>query len=78
MKKGSTVAAKQGRNFKHQKLTIGLDLGDRASWYCAQPDRTGDGDAFALGEPATGRVWTRGNRGACAQCAVDRGEPEER
>ena len=34
MKKGSTVAAKQGRNFKQQKLTIGLDLGDRASWYC--------------------------------------------
>jgi len=34
MKKGSTVAAKQGRNFKQQKLTIGLDLGDRTSWYC--------------------------------------------
>jgi len=34
MKKGSTVAAKQGRNFTQQKLTIGLDLGDRASWYC--------------------------------------------
>jgi hypothetical protein len=33
MKKGSTVAAKQIRNFSEQKLTIGLDLGDRSSWY---------------------------------------------
>jgi len=32
-KKSSTVAAKQGRNFTQQKLTIGLDLGDRGSWY---------------------------------------------
>jgi transposase len=34
MKKVSTVAAKQSRNFSEQKLTIGLDLGDRSSWYC--------------------------------------------
>jgi transposase len=34
MKKISTVAAKQGRNFSQPKLTIGLDLGDRSSWYC--------------------------------------------
>jgi transposase len=34
MKKVSTVAAKQNRNFSQQKLTIGLDLGDRNSWYC--------------------------------------------
>jgi transposase len=34
MKKISTVAAKQIGNFSQQKLTIGLDLGDRASWYC--------------------------------------------
>jgi len=34
MKKGSTVAAKQSRNISRQKLTIGLDLGDRTSWYC--------------------------------------------
>jgi transposase len=33
MKKVSTVAAKQSRNFSQQKLTIGLDLGDRSSWY---------------------------------------------
>src|SRR6267378_3363877 len=34
MKKVSTVAAKQSKNFSEQKLTIGLDLGDRSSWYC--------------------------------------------
>jgi transposase len=34
MKKVSTVAAKPSRNNAQQKLTIGLDLGDRNSWYC--------------------------------------------
>ena len=34
MKKVSTVAAKQSRNFSPPRLTIGLDLGDRNSWYC--------------------------------------------
>ena len=34
MKKISTAAAKQSRNISQQKLTIGLDLGDRNSWYC--------------------------------------------
>lgn len=34
MKKVSTAAAKQTRNFRDQQLTIGLDLGDRSSWYC--------------------------------------------
>jgi transposase len=34
MKKGSTAEAKQSRNISQQKLTIGLDLGDRNSWYC--------------------------------------------
>jgi transposase len=34
MKKVSTAAARQIRNFSQQKLTIGLDLGDRTSWYC--------------------------------------------
>jgi transposase len=34
MKKVSTATAKQGRNISQQKLTIGLDLGDRNSWYC--------------------------------------------
>jgi transposase len=34
MKKVSTAAVKQSRDFSEQKLTIGLDLGDRSSWYC--------------------------------------------
>jgi transposase len=33
MKKVSTAVAKQSRNIWQQKLTIGLDLGDRNSWY---------------------------------------------
>jgi len=34
MKKISTAVGKQTRNFQAEKLTIGLDLGDRSSWYC--------------------------------------------
>src|SRR5438045_1771655 len=34
MKKVSTAATKQSRKISQQKLTIGLDLGDRNSWYC--------------------------------------------
>ena len=34
MKKISTVGARQSKNFPDRKLTIGLDLGDRSSWYC--------------------------------------------
>jgi Ethanolamine utilization protein EutJ (predicted chaperonin) len=34
MKKVSTTTAKQSRNISRQTLTIGLDLGDRNSWYC--------------------------------------------
>src|SRR5215468_919636 len=34
MKKVSTAAAQQSRNISQQKLTIGLDLGDRNSRYC--------------------------------------------
>src|SRR5579864_9029782 len=41
MKKISTVGAKQIRNCRERKLTIGLDLGDRSSWYCVL-DEAGD------------------------------------
>src|SRR5260370_22423559 len=34
MKKVSTDAVKATKNFSQPKLTIGLDLGDRSSWYC--------------------------------------------
>jgi transposase len=38
MKKVSTVVSKQGRHFSQPTLTIGLDLGDRNSWYCVLDD----------------------------------------
>ena len=34
MKKVSTIGMKQSKNFSRLTLTIGLDLGDRNSWYC--------------------------------------------
>ncbi len=34
MKKVSTVAAKRSTKISEQKVTVGLDLGDRSSWYC--------------------------------------------
>jgi hypothetical protein len=34
MKKVSTAVTKQGRNISRPILTVGLDLGDRNSWYC--------------------------------------------
>jgi transposase len=40
MKKVSIRAAAQSSNISQQKLTIGLDLGDRNSWYCVV-DETG-------------------------------------
>jgi transposase len=39
MKKISTVATKQCSDFSQPQMTIGLDLGDRASWYCILDDR---------------------------------------
>src|SRR5882757_3529161 len=40
MKKVSTAAVREAKNFSEQKLTIGLDLGDRSSCYCVL-DETG-------------------------------------
>src|ERR1700692_1501099 len=34
MKKDSTVAIRQKQIFKEKKLTIGMDLGDRFTYYC--------------------------------------------
>ena len=35
MKKVSSAAARASRKISEQKLTVGLDLGDRSSWYCS-------------------------------------------
>jgi Ethanolamine utilization protein EutJ (predicted chaperonin) len=51
MKKISTAAVKQSRNISQQKLTIGLDLGDRNSWCCVV-------DEAGLGEGAFCRLYT--------------------
>src|SRR6185437_4246974 len=40
MKKVSTAVGEPSGNISQQKLTIGLDLGDRNSWYCVM-DETG-------------------------------------
>ena len=55
MKKVSTVATKQSRNISRQKLTIGLDLGDRNSWYCVLDD-AGQIQRGAAGGVSTGIV----------------------
>ena len=34
MKKNSTVTTKRNEIFKEPKLTIGLDPGDRSSYFC--------------------------------------------
>ncbi len=34
MKKVSTAGAKPSKRISQQQLTVGLDLGDRNSWYC--------------------------------------------
>jgi len=39
MKKVSTAAANTTKNLYEHKLTIGLDLGDRSSWYCVLEER---------------------------------------
>ncbi len=59
MKKVSTAAAKQSRNFSQPKLTIGLDLGDRSSWYCVLGER---------GEVVLEQNWVR-LRKPCERCS---------
>ena len=39
MTKSITVAGKQTRIFTPKKYTVGLDLGDRWSWYCVLDER---------------------------------------
>src|ERR1017187_1606747 len=107
MKKISTAATKQIRNFSQPKLTIGLDLGDRSSWYCVL-DESGTvlleqrlsttpkamREVFGamprcrialetgMHSPWVSRLLSAvghgSDRGACAQRAFDRREPQER
>ena len=81
MKKVSTVAAKPSKKISEQKLTIGLDLGDRNSWYCVleetgaiQLEQRVHTTAKALqeifgGMPAVGSRWRLGRiRPGSAAC----------
>jgi hypothetical protein len=65
MKKVSTAAAKMTRNFQDQELTIGLDLGDRASWYCwtkgVSSSKSADGRVATGGTRRTENLVPRGN-----------------
>jgi transposase len=38
MRKISPAEARQTRNVREQKLTMGLGLGDRSSWYCVSDE----------------------------------------
>ena len=58
MKKVSTAAVKQSRNFSQPRLTIGLDLGDRSSWYCML-----DGAGEVLVEQSSARLRKPCERG---------------
>ena len=72
MKKTSTAATESNKKL-HGKLTIGLDLGDRWSWYCVL-DEAGEvigeqklgtspnatNEVFAAMPPSRGRVGDRG------------------
>ena len=50
----------------------------RCSGTSAEPDRAGNRNAFALGQPAVDRARARRDRGACAQRATDHREQPER
>ena len=39
MRKSITVAGQQTRGLAEKKYTVGLDLGDRWSWYCVLDER---------------------------------------
>src|SRR5215471_11409450 len=101
MKKISTTKGKAIRKMHPEKLTIGLDLGDRSSWYCVLDERgelvleqklstTPKAMEEVFGGMPRSRIaletgthspwWSaveqtgpRSNRGACPQCAADRG-----
>ncbi len=65
MNKVSTVAAKRSRKISEQKLTVGLDLGDRSSWYCV-PDESG-GVLLEQSVATSAKALARGVRQNAAQ-----------
>jgi transposase len=51
MKRSITTTGKASTKMRSQKLTIGLDLGDRSSWYCVLDER----GELVLERPSDGR-----------------------
>src|ERR1700678_4296735 len=89
MKKISTVQVWGNEILQEQKLTIGVDLGDRWSFYCvleeadlwkdtAKPHRPGDRNTFALGEPAANGAGARSAGGARPKSRTDHQEQSQR
>ena len=66
MKNVSTAVSNQGRIFSQPTLTIGLDLGDRNSWYCV------------LDEAGQIQLEQRVRTNAKALCEVFGAEPRTR
>src|SRR6202051_3702369 len=67
MKKISTVAVKQSKNISGKKLTIGLDLGDRSSWYCVLDEA---GEVLLEQKLATTPKAMRGVFGSMPRCRI--------
>jgi len=70
MKKVSTAAAEQSRNFSQPKLTIGLDLGDRSSYYCVVDEsRAHGGRAKDVhhAQSAASSVWSDTAQPCCTR-----------
>jgi len=66
-KKVSTAAAKATKNFSQPKLTIGLDLGDRSSWYCLLDEV---GEVLQEQELGTTPKAMRGMFGVMPRCRI--------
>ena len=89
MKKTNTVRVDGNMIFKGHKLMIGLDLGDRWSFYCvldeadlsehtAKSDRPGDRHTFPVDKPAAHGAGTRSARGARTEGGIDHQEQSKR
>jgi hypothetical protein len=78
MKKTSIVQASKSEIFKEQKLTIGLDLGDRWSFYCVM-DEAGqvilEQNPTEQKDQRSGATWTMcAGVGSCTGIRVSKNE----
>ena len=64
---GSVKAKQKGKSRKSERITIGLDLGDKTSHYCALAE---DGEKLYEGKVATSKQAMRERFGALARCRI--------